>query len=78
MFFKYRVFKFIRYSIWNQGNVWNDGNAYIPFYLLSNYKSGANSFSDGDGTHVGRLKELFLEKFGIGSIDYLTSDYTAK
>ncbi len=63
---------------WNKGNIWNDGNAYIPFYLLPDYKSGANSFVDQDGNILGegRLKELFLIRFGV-DIEHLTSTYIA-
>ncbi len=55
---------------WNRGNVWSDNNAYIPFYLFPDYKSGILG--------EGRLKELFLQRFGIDKIDYLTSDYTTR
>lgn len=59
--------------------VWDDGNAYIPFYLLSDYKSGANSFMDEDGNILGegRLKALFLEKFGV-VVGHLTNIRTAR
>ncbi len=63
---------------WNKGNVWNDANAYIPFYLLPDYKSGVNSFMDTDGNILGegRLKELFLQRFGV-DVEYLTRKLVA-
>ena len=61
---------------WNKNNIWSDNNAYIPFYLFQDYKSGANSFVDQDGNilHEGRLKELFLLRFGV-DVEYLTNSY---
>lgn len=51
---------------WNKNEIWNDGNSFIPFYLLPDYKSGADSFVDTQGIlHEGRLKELFKIIFGI-------------
>lgn len=54
-------------------DIWNDGNAYIPFYLLLDYKSGADLFSESEG----RLKDLFLERFGV-NVEHLTRRLSAR
>jgi hypothetical protein len=64
---------------WNEENLWNPLNAYIPFYLMTDYKSGAESFQDEDGNLLGegRLKELFLSVLGI-DVEHLTSELSAR
>lgn len=51
----------------------NDQNAFIPFYMLLDYKSGQSSFVDNDGNILGegRLKELFAIRFGI-NVEHLS------
>ncbi len=58
---------------WSKNEVWNVLNAYIPFYLLQDYKSGQSSFVDADGNIIaeGRLKELFAIRFGV-NVEHLS------